>query len=147
MSLIAFLLLAATHEIPDSELNPFVGEEEVIPVAFRGHWAPTLEECRENGFSGGTTVSVKGLQFYEADALLLKATPVEYFDAPSGKPAYTINLLVAERQDQELGTGKIRLTLSEGKLYMSRIGVVKASAQWKTANIRCPISSNAHRSN
>jgi hypothetical protein len=137
MSLIALMLVAALQEIPESDLNPFVGEEEIIPSAFQGHWAPTLADCRENG-TGGVTISKKGLEFYEADAVLLKATPVELFDAPNGKLAYTIHLLVAERNDMDVGTGKLRLTLSDGKLYATRIGAVTEAAQWKNGSIRCP---------
>jgi hypothetical protein len=135
LKLIAAMI--ALQSVPEAQLEWQKGRLRVLSVAFRGTWAPKMADCTGNGVEVVTVTATK-LWFYEGDSKLLKISGVSHSDSPSGKPAYTLHALVGERELLEVGTGTVRLTLSGGKLYMSRPEAVTEQQQWQYGNIRCP---------
>lgn len=123
---------------PATEPNPIDEEEEFYPAEFRGSWAPTLEACKAKYGEEIITVGRTKIWSYEADSKLLKITPVFFFTGPKGVDAKSVHAMVAERGETEVGIGKLRLTLAEGKLYTSRIDAVTEDQQWKYGNVKCP---------
>ena len=131
LSLVLALALAA-------DPVPVDDETEEYPVEFRGTWAPTLAACKDESSLEMLTIGKTKIWGYEADSKLLKLTPIAYINGPNGADAKSINALTAERGESEIGIGKLRLSLSAGKLYTSRIDVVSEEDQWKHGNVRCP---------
>jgi hypothetical protein len=115
-------------------------EAEVYPLEFRGLWGPSLAACKSEFGEDLISIGRTRIQLYEADSKLLKITPVVSFTAPSGLDAKSVNAIVAERSELEVGIGKLRLTLSGGKLYPSRIDEVPEDDQWKSPHVKCPAS-------
>jgi hypothetical protein len=130
-------IIASAQSVPESQFEWQRDDDEFIPVAFRGTWAPTLADCKAGG-AEVFSITAKKLWFYEGDAKLLKMSNVNYTSDPKGRPAYSINPLVAQRELMDLDTGIVRLTLSGGKLYMTRADAVSEDKQWQYANVRCP---------
>lgn len=121
-----------------AEPNPIDQEDEFYPAEFRGSWAPALAACKAESGDEVITIGRTKIWSYEADSKLLKITPVIYFTGPKGVDAKSVHAVVAERGEDEVGVGKLRLTLSGGKLYTSRIDEVSEDQQWKYGNIKCP---------
>ncbi|MCL6684108.1 hypothetical protein [Sphingomonas alba] len=133
------LFAAAAPEIPEAQLEWQNGDEEFFPLAFRGRWAPKLADCTGDGVEV-FEISATKMWFYEGDSKLIKISNVNYTSSPSGTPAYTINAYTADRELMDLSTGTIRLTLSGGKLYMTRLKAVPEDKQWQHPNVLCPES-------
>lgn len=139
MRMSVFLVaLALFIQTASPEPNPLGEEEEFYPAEFRGSWATTLAACKNEFGEDIITIGRTKIWLYEADSKLLKMSPVIGFTAPDGEDAKTINVIVAERSETEVGIGKLRLTLSAGKLYPSRIDDVPEEGQWKNPYVRCP---------
>lgn len=104
------LAMLASLAAPAAEAH----ETETYPVHFRGLWAPSLRNCQSNeAFRVGATK----IWFYEADSKVLKLSPEFFFTSPTGSDAVSVRGFVAERGETEVGLGKLRLTLAQGKLY------------------------------
>ena len=130
------MLLAAGQAVPADRLQWHSGDEEFFPVAFRGTWAPSPADCA-NGGAEVFEISATKLWFYEGDAKLIKISNVNHTESPGGVPAYTINAYAAYRELMDLSTGTVRLTLSAGRLYMTRADAVAEEKQWQYPNVRC----------
>lgn len=135
---IAGAILAATLTCSPVNAAPANDEVEVYPTAFRGAWAPSVASCKDETGEEVITIGTTKIRGYESDSKLLTLTPEIYSSAPSGAEAITVNALVAERGESEVAIGKLRLTLSAGKLYTSRLDAVSEDTQWKYPNVRCP---------
>lgn len=135
--MISILMAALALFAQASEPNPFDDEEEIYPVEYRGVWAPTAAACRDEFGEEVIRVGRTKIWAYESDSKLLKLTPEFLFTAPNGDDAKSVIALIAERGETEVGIGKIRLTLSRGKLFTSRVDLVTDDEQWKYGNIKC----------
>jgi len=131
------MLLAIAQEIPDTQLEWKSGDEEFFPLAFQGTWGPSLAGCSGVGEDVFTITRTK-LWFYEGDAKLIKISNVSYGNGPGGAPAYTLNAYAGYRELMDLSTGTVRLTLFDGKLYMTRPDAVPEDQQWQYPSVRCP---------
>ena len=139
MKLLYFLALIAVQDIPENQLVTQVDGKDVYPLSFRGRWAKSLAGCSSEGqdlFEIGET-RIRG---YEFDSILLKSTPVILEGVTLEKSAYTIVVLAAFRAEDNVEISKGRLSLFEGKLYMSNAEAVSEEQHLRAeyANVRCP---------
>lgn len=135
--LAAAVLLQA---IPAGDLQVEENDQPVFPKAFRGVWAGSMKECTDDTAVGVVRITRNRIYGYESNSVLLVITPVNHHDTPTGKDALTVTAFVAERGEDELGTGKVRLSRVGDKLHMSRATVVAEDDHFKPtfANVRCP---------
>ena len=143
-ALVASKLVAAAalllQAVPASDLQVEENDQPVFPKAFRGVWAGSLNECTDDTAVGGVRITRNRIYGYESDSVLFVITPVNHHDTPTGQEALTVTALLAERGEDEVGTGKVRLSRVGDKLHMSRATVVSEDEHFKPdfANVRCP---------
>lgn len=143
-ALVASKLVAAAalllQAVPASDLQVEENDQPVFPKVFRGLWAGSLKECTDDTAVGGVRITRNRIYGYESDSVLLVITPVNHHDTPTGREALTVTALLAERGEDEVGTGKVRLSRVGDKLHMSRATVVPEDEHFKPdfANVRCP---------
>lgn len=138
--IIAVLLALAAADIPDTELVTLVDGKEVFAPAFRGTWSKSAAECRNDYSLYTFTVEETRLNGYEWDAILLKTTPMIGQSGPRrGQWANTVVVLTADRGETDVGIGQRRMSLLDGKLYMSNAEAVPEEQHLTAeyANVRC----------
>jgi hypothetical protein len=138
---IGFILLLAAAEPLESELITQVGDKEVFAPAFRGVWSTSLETCADEQSLETFEITETKLYGYEWDSVLLKSTPMIGQSGPArGQWAHTVVVLTAERTETDVSMGKRRMSLMDGKLYMSIAEVAPEETHLSAAhaNVRCP---------
>jgi hypothetical protein len=138
--MLLFALALGVADIPESQLVTEVDGKEVFAPAFRGTWSESAAECRNDQSLYTFTIGETRLDGYEWDAVLLKTTPMIGQSGPKpGQWANTVVVLTADRGETDVGIGKRRISLLDGKLYMSNADAVSADDHFnaKYANVRC----------
>lgn len=144
MALVVSKLIALAaimmQTVPATDLEVEENEQPVFPKAFRGVWASTLKECTDETALTAIRITRNRIYGYESNSVLLVITPVNYHSTPARREALTVTAFTAERGEDELGTGKIRLSRVGDKLHMSRADVVPEGEHFQQsfANVRCP---------
>jgi len=125
----------ATQPIDETQLNGVENDVDVFPIAFRGRWANDEETCRDPDGKGVVTVSPRRMSEYETSSVLIK-NAVSFEQGPDRQESVTIDALVAESGEGELGITKRRLSLSGGRLFLGREDA-PAAQRWSYPLIRC----------
>lgn len=129
------LMSLALLQIPEADLDTQRGGRDVFPPAFHGAWAATLAECRDIGY---VIISLDRFTGYESDAVLLKNGGMILHSTPDGREAYTMNALVAQSGEGEVGIGRLRVSRVGDRLYTSNAEVVSEEEHWSYPRVRCP---------
>jgi hypothetical protein len=126
--------------VPATDLEVEENEQPVFPKAFRGYWASTLKDCTDETALTGVRITRNRIYGYESNSVLLVITPVNHHSTPARREALTVTALTAERGEDEVGTGKVRLSRVGPKLHMSRADVVSEDEHFQQSfsNVKCP---------
>ena len=119
--MIILALAMMLQELPEAQLITEEGGRDIFPPAFHGTWANTLADCGDIEFM---TITRDRLSGRESGAILLKNGGMIRHTARNGQPAYTINALVAQSGEGDVGIGRLRISRVGDMLYTSNAEVV-----------------------
>lgn len=132
----AWPAIAQSQEAPEAQLEDELNGRDIFPAHFQGVWAPTPADCSGNALEV-IEITADRHYGYESESVLLKSGGIIHHSAPDGRPAYTMNALVASSGEGQVSIGQLRLIRVGDTLYTSNPEVVSEAEQYSYPNIRC----------